>query len=202
MRLALALLGAYLLGSTPTSFLVSRFVAGIDLRQHGSKNLGATNVYRVLGLKYAIPVALLDIAKGTVAVLGLAPLAGEGRSIPLLVGGAAVLGHVYTVFMRFRGGKGVATAAGVLAAVAPGPVAVSLALWLVVVFASGYVSLGSISAAVAFPIATRILVPEDPYTLAAGITLGALIVYTHRGNIRRLMAGTESRFGHRRKREA
>jgi len=202
MSLALAVLGAYLLGSIPTSFLVSHFVAGVDLRQHGSKSLGATNVYRVLGPKYAIPVGLFDAAKGTVATLLLSPVAGAERWTPLVVGSAAVLGHIYTVFLRFRGGKGVATAAGVLVAVAPWPVLACLALWLAVVLASGYVSLGSISAAIAFPIATRVLLPTDPYTLAAGIALRLLIIYTHRSNIRRLVHGTESRFGNRQKREA
>ncbi|MBI4420535.1 MAG: glycerol-3-phosphate 1-O-acyltransferase PlsY [Gemmatimonadetes bacterium] len=202
MSLALVLLGSYLLGSIPTSFLVGRLLGGIDLREHGSRNLGATNVYRVMGPWYAIPVGLFDVAKGTIAVLALAPLAGRQPWLPLLAGATAVLGHVFTVFLRFRGGKGVATAAGVLAAVAPLPVAVCAVLWLVAVFATGYVSLGSIVAAVAFPVATWILVRDDPYTLAAGVVLGGLILYTHRANVRRLLQGTESRFGPRRKREA
>jgi len=202
MSLSLTLLAAYLLGSIPTSFLAGRLGAGIDLRQHGSRNLGATNVYRVLGLKYAFPVALFDIAKGTVATLVLAPMAGKQPWVPLLVGGASVLGHIFTVFLGFRGGKGVATAAGVLLGVAPLPVGACAALWVVVVFATGYVSLGSILAAVAFPLVTRLVLPRDPYTLGAGVGLGLLIIYTHRGNVRRLIDGTETRFGHRRKKEA
>jgi glycerol-3-phosphate acyltransferase PlsY len=202
MRVLLSLFLAYLLGSIPTSYLVGRFVAGIDLRQHGSKNLGATNVFRVLGWKYAVPVLLLDAAKGTVAAVVISQLAGRQPWMPLLVGSAAVLGHVFTIFLGFKGGKGVATAAGVVAGVAPVPIAICVILWLVIVLVSGFVSLGSIIASIAFPIATRILHPADPYTLIAGSALALLIVYTHRANIRRLLDGTESRFGHRRKKEA
>ena len=119
MRIILALVLAYLLGSIPSSYLVGRLAGGVDLRQHGSRNLGATNVFRVLGWKYAIPVLLLDAAKGTVAAVVVAPWAGPQPWMPLVVGTAAVLGHVFTVFLGFRGGKGVATAAGVLLGVAP-----------------------------------------------------------------------------------
>lgn len=199
MRVLLSLLLAFLLGSIPTSYLVGRLVAGIDLRQHGSKNLGATNVFRVLGWKYAVPALLLDAAKGTVAAVLVSRLAGQQPWLPLLVGSAAVLGHVFSVFLKFKGGKGVATAAGVVAGVAPIPIAVCAILWLVIVLASGFVSLGSVIASLAFPIATRILNPSDPYTFVAGIALSLLIVYTHRANIRRLLDGTESRFGHGRK---
>ena len=101
MKIALALISAYLLGSIPTSYLAGKLFAGIDLREHGSRNLGATNVFRVLGWKYAIPVLLLDAGKGTVAAAVLGPLAGPQPWMPLVVGTAAVLGHVYTVFLKF-----------------------------------------------------------------------------------------------------
>jgi glycerol-3-phosphate acyltransferase PlsY len=198
MSVVLTLLAAYFLGSIPTSYLVGKYVAHIDLREHGSRNLGATNVFRVLGWKYAIPVLLFDMGKGFVAVL-LAPLAGPEPWLPLLIGSGAVLGHVYTVFLGFRGGKGVATTAGVLLGVAPAAVGVCTVLWLVIVLASGYVSLASITASVAFPVTTRLLSPQDVYPFAAGLGGAVFIVYTHRANIRRLLNGTESRFGHRRK---
>jgi glycerol-3-phosphate acyltransferase PlsY len=189
MYILLALILAYLLGSVPTSYLVGKFVAGIDLREQGSKNLGATNVFRVLGWKYAIPVLLIDAGKGTVAAVFISRLAGEQPWMPLVVGTAAIIGHVFTVFLKFRGGKGVA-------------IGICVILWLVVVLVSGYVSLGSVLAVIAFPIVTRVFDPHDPYALVAGIVLGSLILYTHRTNIRRLLDGTESRFGHRKKKEA
>ena len=171
----------YLAGSTPTSYLAAR-IAGIDLREHGSKNLGATNVYRVLGWKYAIPVGLVDVGKGALPVF-LADRWGTGSDwYPLLVGCAAVAGHVFSLFLRFRGGKGVATAAGVVLAIAPGPLGVSAFVWVAVLLATGYVSLASMLGAVAFPIAVRLLLPSDSLLFWIGMALAAFIVYTHRSN--------------------
>ncbi|TDJ54666.1 MAG: glycerol-3-phosphate acyltransferase, partial [Gemmatimonadetes bacterium] len=110
---------SYLIGSIPTSLLVGRLVKGIDLRQHGSKNLGATNLYRVLGWRYAVPVGLFDMAKGYVPVAVVGPAVSNGVLIPLLCGVAAVLGHMFSPFVGFKGGKGVATGAGVVLAMAP-----------------------------------------------------------------------------------
>src|SRR3954467_2899070 len=140
----LALLASYFLGAIPTSYLVSRIFAKIDLRQHGSGNLGATNLYRVLGWKYAIPVALFDIAKGAVPVLVFAPQGSDSEMFALACGIAAILGHVFSVFVGFKGGKGVATAAGVMLALTPLALAVAATVWGIVVFLTGYVSLGSI----------------------------------------------------------
>lgn len=196
MSLVLGLAAAYLLGGFPTSFLAGK-IAGIDLREHGSKNLGATNVYRVLGWRYAIPVGLVDVTKGTIPVL-LAPAASPAPWAPLLMGVAAILGHVFSPFLRFKGGKGVATAAGAVLGLAPLPLAVAAAVWLLVLLLGGYVSLASIAGALAFPFAVRLLAPNDGYTMVAGIAIAGFIVFTHRSNIRRLMAGTESRFGRRR----
>ncbi len=202
MSVLLALLSAYVLGSIPTSYLAGRLFAGIDLRQHGSKNLGATNVFRVLGAKYAVPVLVLDASKGTVAAVFLSRLAGPQPWMPLLVGSTAVLGHVYPIFLRFKGGKGVATAAGVMLGVAPIAIGICILVWGLIVLASGYVSLGSVLASAAFPIVTWAVSPHDWYAFIAGVGLASLIVYTHRANIRRLIAGTESRFGNRPKKEA
>ncbi|MBI4500834.1 MAG: glycerol-3-phosphate 1-O-acyltransferase PlsY [Gemmatimonadetes bacterium] len=199
MAVLLTMLAAYVLGSIPTSYLVGRLVAGMDLRQHGSRNLGATNVFRVLGWKYGVPVLLFDVGKGLIAAVFLAPLAGSQPWMPLAIGSAAIVGHVYTVFLGFHGGKGVATAAGVLLGVAPLAVGICAALWSLLVLATGYVSLGSIAAAIAFPIVTRLLMPGAAYTFVAGLAVAGLILYTHRTNIRRLLNGSESRFGHRRK---
>jgi glycerol-3-phosphate acyltransferase PlsY len=125
----LAVLASYLLGAIPTSYLVGRLFRGIDLREHGSRNLGATNLYRTLGWKFAVPVALFDIAKGAVPVLLIAPLVSPSRLVALACGAAAVVGHVLSVFVRFRGGKGVATAAGVMLGFSPLAVGIAAVVW-------------------------------------------------------------------------
>lgn len=190
-------LAAYLLGAIPTSYLLARWFGGIDLRQHGSKNLGATNLYRVLGWRYAVPTGLFDVAKGTIPVVLFAPWAGGAQWLPVALGATAVLGHVFSVFVRFRGGKGVATAAGVVLGLAPFPLGVSAAVWGAVVWTTGYVSLASMSGALVFPLAVWVFQPGHTYTLIAGAVLAVFIVFTHRANIRRLLEGREARFGHR-----
>jgi glycerol-3-phosphate acyltransferase PlsY len=196
VTLALWLLTAYLLGAIPTSYLVARWVRGIDLREHGSKSLGATNLYRTLGWRFAVPAGVFDVAKGAVPVLVFAPRAGDHAWVPVSLGVAAVLGHVYSVFVRFRGGKGVATAAGALLGLAPLPLGISAAVWATVVWATGYVSLGSMLGAAAFPVGVWLLQPRDSFVLVAGVLLAGFIVFTHRANIRRLAEGREARFGH------
>lgn len=197
VRLALWLLAAYLLGSIPSSYLVARWFGGLDLRQHGSKNLGATNLYRTLGWRYALPAGLFDVAKGTVPVVAFAPRAGGGEWVPLALGVSAMVGHVFSVFVRFRGGKGVATAAGAVLGLAPLPLLVSAAVWGVLVWTTGYVSVASMSGALAFPLAVWLLQPDDRYVILGGLALAAFIVFNHRGNIRRLLEGREARFGQR-----
>lgn len=199
---ALGVLGlAYFIGGIPTSFLAAKYGAGIDLRQLGSKNLGATNLYRVLGWKYAVPVGVFDMAKGFVPVVVVATRVDGGDWFPLVVGISAVLGHVFPIYLKFRGGKGVATAAGVVFGVAPVLTAVSVGVWALILGVTGFMSLASISGALAFPIAVSVLAPQNTPLLAAGASLAAFIVFTHRSNIRRLFSGTESRFG-RKRREA
>ena len=192
---------AYLIGAIPTSYLVAKYVAGIDLRSHGSKSLGATNLYRALGWKYAVPVGIFDMAKGFVPVAVLAPRIGQGDWIPIAVGVGAIFGHVYPVYLRFVGGKGVATAAGVVLAIAPTVTAVSVGVWAVTAWGTGFMSLASIVGAAAFPLAVAVLEPDNTPLLLAGLSISAFIVFTHRANIRRLLSGTESRFG-RNSREA
>lgn len=198
MNIPLWLVAAYVAGSFPTSYLASR-IAGIDLRQHGSKNLGATNVYRVLGWKYAVPVGLVDVAKGAVPVLLASARAGQGSWIPVLVGCAAVAGHVFSVFLKFRGGKGVATAAGAVLGLAPTSLAAAAVVWIAVLASTGFVSLASILGALTFPLAVRFLAPEATNVFWIGIVLAVFIVFTHRGNVARLLSGTENRFGRRTK---
>lgn len=186
---------AYLVGATPTSYLVGRAVHGIDLRDHGSGNLGATNVFRVLGWKSALPVAIVDIAKGALPV-ALFPL-WDGAADPtwaLAYGAAAIVGHVFSVFVRFKGGKGVATSAGVFTAVAPWATLVALLVWALVVATTRIVSLGSLSAAVALPVAIY-FTGEPLVDLWAALGLALFVTYAHRSNIRRLLRGEENRFG-------
>jgi glycerol-3-phosphate acyltransferase PlsY len=186
---------SYLVGSLPTSLLVGKYGAGVDLREKGSKNLGATNVYRVLGWKFAIPVGIVDIGKGTLPVMLFSPRAGDAVWIPLALGVAAIVGHVFSIFIRFKGGKGVATAAGVVLGLAPVPTAIAIGIWALVVWATGYVSLGSILGSVSFPVALLVLGSRDVVLLGIGAVIATFIVFTHRGNISRLFKGTESRFG-------
>ena len=195
MLFALGAIGAYLLGSIPTSYVIGRWIAGKDLRQLGSKNLGATNVYRVLGLKYAIPVAIVDVTKGVVPVTVIAPHVGAGPWVPITLAAAAVLGHVFPVFLKFRGGKGVATAGGAVLAIAPTALAVSLVVWVVALTLTGYMSVASVLGALVFPVAAWFIMPDDMHTFGAGLVLAAFIVFTHRTNIRRLALGIENRFG-------
>jgi glycerol-3-phosphate acyltransferase PlsY len=188
---------AYLTGAFPTSYVAARLFRGIDLREHGSRNLGATNVYRVLGWKFAIPVALVDILKGALPVWLLAPHVGDGLVVALLVGVTAVAGHVWSVFVGFKGGKGVATAAGVMLGLAPAAIGASALVWVTLVWLTGYVSVGSIAGAVTLPLAILLLQPGRRELVLPSAALAAAIVWFHRANIRRLLNGTENRFGRR-----
>jgi acyl phosphate:glycerol-3-phosphate acyltransferase len=192
------LVAAYLLGAIPTSYLAARAFRGIDLREHGSRNLGATNLYRVLGWRFALPVGLFDAAKGLIPVLVFAPRVSSSELFALVCGLTAVVGHVFSVFVGFRGGKGVATAAGVMLGLTPAALGMALAVWVVVVYCTGYVSLGSIAGAAIFPVAVLLLdPPAEPLVLWLDVTVAVAIIWLHRGNIKRLLNGTENRFGRR-----
>jgi len=196
VSLALWILAAYLVGATPTSYLAGKLGRGIDLREHGSKNLGATNVYRILGWTYAIPVALFDIAKGAIPVAVFGRWAAGPAWLPVALGGAAVVGHMFSPYVRFKGGKGVATAAGMFLALAPLAFVIAIPVWALCLWITGYVSMSSVVAVVTFPVWVRLTVPPPgaPATFWASVALAALIVFAHRANIRRLIAGTEHRF--------
>ena len=193
MSITLWIVASYVLGATPTSYIAGRLGRGIDLREHGSKNLGATNVYRLLGWAYAFPVGIFDVAKGAVPVALFGRWAGGPAWLPVILGGAAVLGHMFSPYVRFRGGKGVATAAGVFLALAPLAFAIALPVWALCLWITGYVSLSSIVAALTFPLWVRLTTDAAP-TFWASVVLALLIVLAHRVNIKRLLGGTENRF--------
>ncbi len=198
MTIALWVVASYLLGATPTAYLAGRLARSIDLREHGSKNLGATNVYRVLGWRWAIPVALIDIAKGAIPVALFGRWAAGGPWLAVGLGIAAVLGHVFSPFMRFKGGKGVATALGVFLALAPVAVLIAVPVWGGSLWLTGYVSLASLVAAASFPVWVKLTAPGAVSAFWASVALAVLIVYSHRANVQRLLAGTENRFHTRR----
>jgi glycerol-3-phosphate acyltransferase PlsY len=200
----LGLVLAYVAGSIPAAYIAGKVTRGIDLRQHGSGNLGATNVYRVLGLKVAIAVLLFDAAKGAVPVLWFprllspvhAPDPGARLLWAIAFGIAAIIGHVRPVFLLWKGGgKGVATAAGVFGALAPAAIGIALAAWLIVLVVSGYMSLASLTGAVALPIAIAILNGVRSPLFAVSVLVAMFVFWTHRANIVRLRRGEESRFG-------
>jgi len=196
MPLLFALL-AYLLGATPTSYVVGRFFFGIDLREKGSGNLGATNTYRVLGWKAAIPVGLVDVLKGWIPVWYF-PQRDQSAiwEWTLVYAAAAILGHVFSFWVRFKGGKGIATSAGAFLALAPWATLVALGAWTVVVILSRIVSLGSLAAAVTLPAALVFLPHEGGGTLLGfTVALAAFVFWAHRSNIGRLVRGEEHRFG-------
>lgn len=198
MHPLVAILLAYVVGSIPAAHLAGQS-RGIDLRKHGSGNLGATNVFRVLGWKVGLAVFLFDAAKGALPVL-LFPAWSDGsldrQVLAILCGLAAIAGHVRPLFLRFgKGGKGVATAAGVFLALAPIPMLLSLAIFVVVVFVSGFVSLASLSAAVALPVILALTEGTRSPVFGISIVLAAFVFWTHRANIRRLRAGEEHQFG-------
>lgn len=198
----LLLLGAYLLGSVPFGFLMAR-ARGIDIRSVGSGNIGATNAMRVLGKPAGITVLLLDALKGWLAVylVGVVGTHFSGEmsiaSLRVLSGVAAVLGHNYTCWLGFKGGKGIATTAGVYLFLAPVPLLITLGVFLLTVTISRFVSVGSIFAAVVLPALVWLQNPAD--LLLGGVTtaLGGLAIYKHKANIQRLRAGTENRIGQR-----
>ncbi len=203
---------SYLIGSIPTSILVARKMRGIDIRQFGSGNAGGTNVIRVLGWKAGLFVIAMDMAKGLVATMLVARLMygalpfhnatpfEDFTVVQIIAGCSAILGHVWTLFAGFKGGKGIATAGGMLIGVAPVEVAVSFGVFALVFLVTHYVSLGSLSAAVSFPLTMyfrenifMVGVPGYKTLIFFSIGVSLLIIYTHRANIKRLLKGTENR---------
>ncbi|MCB0701873.1 MAG: glycerol-3-phosphate 1-O-acyltransferase PlsY [Candidatus Kapaibacterium sp.] len=213
--LALIIIAAlsYLVGSIPIAVIVSKKLYGFDIRDKGSGNMGSTNAFRVMGWKVGILVQLLDIAKGAFAVIVIAGVLGSELAIPnmtsfedftlikLMAGIFAVLGHIFSAFVNFKGGKGINTATGMLIGIAPIDAGVAVVFFLIAVTLSGYISLGSLLAAFTLPssLIFRYNVLHDSipgYGTIVYFFLGLflLIIYTHRSNIKRLLEGTENRF--------
>lgn len=195
---ALAILAGYLLGSVPTGYLAGR-LRGIDIRTQGSGNLGATNVVRVLGWGLGVVVLLFDVAKGVAAAVVIPYLTGYAGSDWLRVacGLAAVLGHTFTIFLGFKGGKGVATTYGVFLGLATLPTLLVFFVFLIVVAAGRYVSLGSLVSAVLFPLLIWAMGEggRDQAVLVLACVLAVGVFWTHRGNLSRLLQGREHKLG-------
>jgi glycerol-3-phosphate acyltransferase PlsY len=207
----LAALAAYLLGSIPTGFLVAK-AKGIDIRSVGSGNIGATNAMRVLGKPAGIFVMVMDMLKGWIACF-LAPAVGgficmvisnkdffDDPPVPMgrfivIAGIFAVLGHNYTCWLKFKGGKGIATTAGVYLALAPWALLVALVVFILAILLTKYVSVGSMSAAIALPVTVWVMTPHNLFLGIVTTALGALAIYKHKSNLQRLIAGTENRLG-------
>lgn len=189
MTEALALALAYLLGSVPSGYLAGR-LRGVDIRTVGSRNVGASNVFRSLGRSIGVAVMVADIAKGVAAVLVAKALVDDPW--PVLAAGAAVAGHVWPVWLRFRGGKGVATGGGVVIALVPLAAAVLFPVWIIAIALTRYISVGSITCAVIFTPLAWAFDASWP-TLVFGGAASTAVLWKHRGNVSRLLAGTELR---------
>lgn len=185
------ILGAYLLGSIPTGLLLGKLY-GIDVRKEGSGNIGATNLYRTMGRKVGITTLIGDCLKGLLPVL-LAWKLGMGEPMQAWIGLAAFCGHVFSIFLLFKGGKGVATALGVYLALAPLAVLAALGVFILLVAVWRYISLGSIAAAAAMPLMVWFS-PHSQELLIATAVISAIVIIKHHANISRLVAGTESKF--------
>lgn len=190
----LAIIAAYLLGSIPFSLLVARLMAGVDIRSQGSGNVGATNVLRTLGTKGAVFALLGDMLKGVAAVLLGLLISGEG--LAAVCGVSAIIGHCYPVFLGFKGGKGVATSAGIILFLMPKIVIILLIVFLIIVFLSRYVSLASITIAILFPVLAISYGYNNAYILMS-LIMAIIVVFKHRENIKRLRDGNENKVGQR-----
>ena len=199
MVISILILGAYLLGSIPTSVWIGKAFYGIDVREFGSGNAGATNTFRVLGKKAGIPVLIIDILKGSAAVaLSFLSLYEVGSiqyvNLQLVLGVAVLIGHIFPVFAGFRGGKGVATILGVVLCILPMACAFSLIVFLLILFTTRYVSLSSMMAGISFPFILHFVLHNHNQVLTIfSITVALLLVITHRKNIIRLFKNQESK---------
>jgi glycerol-3-phosphate acyltransferase PlsY len=194
MNAVLAVTVGYFVGSIPFAFLLSR-QRGIDLRREGSGNVGASNVLRTTGVRAAVLAMVLDGVKGSIAVL-IVQLLSAGAVTAVIAAFASVIGHVYPVWLRFRGGKGVATAAGAFAVLAPEALGIAASVFAVAVLATRFISVGSIAGALTLALVATF--SDAPGIVAIGATASALIIiYRHRENLSRLVAGTERRIGQR-----
>jgi glycerol-3-phosphate acyltransferase PlsY len=207
----LMILFSYLMGSIPTAIIYGRLTRKIDIREHGSGNAGATNVFRVLGWKAGLLVMLIDMAKGLVATtliyrLAIGSIGFELELLKIIAGLSAVFGHIWTVFAGFKGGKGVGTGAGMLFGLIPGAVFSGIIIFIITVGLSRYVSLGSILGSITVPVyllIRKFALQQDISIsiLIFGICIPVLIIYTHRSNINRLLIGEETKINLKKKAE-
>ena len=216
--LAIIVVLSYLVGSIPTSIIISKLVKGIDIRNYGSGNAGGTNVMRVLGWKYGLLVIILDALKGSIAVIliarlhfGVLPFQNvspfdDFTLVQIIAGLSAVIGHIWTIFAGFKGGKGIATALGMLPMIVTVDILIALAVFILTVSISKYVSLGSILGALTVP--TALIIRENIFDshiegyntlLPFLIAVSLLVIFTHRKNIVRLLNGTENRISFKKK---
>lgn len=213
VNMAIVVLLSYIVGSIPTSIILSKWMHGFDIRTKGSGNAGGTNVFRVLGWKSGLFVTLFDIGKAVIATTVIARLFWDPTLpfynktpfddftiIQMICGGAAIVGHIWTMFAGFKGGKGIATGAGMLIGIAPTEFAISVGIFLIVFMAWKYVSLSSISGAVAFPLSIFVrhnILGDEIHSyrtlIAFSFSVAVLLVYSHRHNIKRLLEGTEKK---------
>ena len=203
LAFVLIVLASYLIGSIPSGHLAGR-LAGVDIRQKGSGNIGATNVTRALGKKFGYPVFLADCAKGLAAIL-LAPVLARTCALPyspdafkIVAGVFVVVGNAFPIWLRFRGGKGVATSAGLLFGLMPAAAIVVILVWIIAFYTSRYVSLASVVAALALPVEVFTITHwtgvDRPFVLYVSIALATIVILRHRSNLSRLWRGTEQRF--------
>jgi glycerol-3-phosphate acyltransferase PlsY len=201
LEVLVALSLAYLLGSIPSAVWIGKLFFKIDVREQGSKNAGATNTFRVLGKGAGLSVLIIDVLKGFAAVFlvpfiyGHEALVHNLSLLQITSGLAAVAGHVFPIFAQFKGGKGVATSLGMVLAIHPEAALCSIGVFLLVFVPTGYVSLGSMSAALAFPIfiLSRLFGAPDMTLVVFGFCMSVFEVYTHRANVKRLLAGNENK---------
>lgn len=198
IKILIVALPCYILGSIPSSYIMGKLVKKIDLRNHGSGNLGAANTFRILGTGAAIPVLIFDIGKGFVATEYLSNLGGEHILFSLIAAIVVVIGHNYSVFLCFSGGKGVGTTSGAFLALSPYAVLFCVILWLLILVTVRIVSVASMTAAIALPLSILIsnrFFQSDTHVFVLYISMivTVLVLYKHRSNIRRLRQGTEKR---------
>ncbi|MBN1793722.1 MAG: glycerol-3-phosphate 1-O-acyltransferase PlsY [Candidatus Omnitrophica bacterium] len=202
MKLLLGLIFSYVLGSFPTAYIIAKKMKNVDIRHFGSGNVGATNAARLIGYRAGSLVLLIDVLKGLLPATCIAQICSSGletispSQVSCLYGLAAFIGHNWSCFLGFKGGKGVATAAGVFLGVIPDAVLIAGGAWIIVVFATRYVSLGSILAAVAIPV-LAIILNKPPEIVLISVLISSAVVYRHKSNINRLIHGAENKLRRR-----
>lgn len=198
IKFSILIIISYILGSIPTSYLLGKKLRGIDLRQYGSKNVGFTNAFRCLGWKIGVVALAGDILKGFLPALIFPKFLifdsgwlGVSANSGLVFGAAAIIGHIWTIFLRFKGGKGVATSLGVFLALTPLPLLITLTICALLILITKFVSLGSITGSIMLPVLIYFMEPQKPSLFVVSILIGLFILIRHRENLVRLLKGKE-----------